>query len=611
MVDFPDIHDRSKFPGMTHWFSPSLLARLLLKVVLSDVFGQFADRRLTVAALDTYPTDELMKRTKVKPNCDESEEIWFDFVADLGDGFDATYAIASLLAQEKLKFDGMPPLPRGEALVMGGDEIYPLAEHDAYRFQLHTPYKMAFPDHNHESDDGTPIYAVPGNHDWYDGLVMFLAFFAAHKPTRFGSWRTKQRRSYFALQLTKAWWLWATDIQLADDMDQPQADYFTLIAKEMLPNSRIILCSAEPGWLYTLRSYNSYEILDFAASIVRKADKNLTIPIVLSGDTHHYSRYSSEHGVQFITAGGGGAFLHPTHQLEDQISQIRLKDTKDQLTRLTWWNKAITLSLKTTPSADHAPTQKVACYPSRQKSRSLLKGNLWFALTNWDFSLLMGGIYFVFALGIYLRMEWDAYLITWATFFGSLFAYTRYQERIVDWKTWMTSALQALAHTYAIGRLLDYILPASDHVAAQFCEYGLPIIVNIAAALGHPMSGGAMTVTSNWFWLATMLVLFVVMGGLVGATIYGFNLLVTCLCFGMNSNDAFSSMRLDSYKNFLRLHIKGNEVTIYPVGLDAVPKRGDWIKNPNAADNNPNEPWFLPKQPLVPHLIEDPIEVRT
>ena len=174
-MKIPNIRDRSIYPDMARWFSPGLLTKLLWNVFLSDVFGQYADRRLIVAALDTYGDDELMGRTKLKP--DPTNEIWFDFVADLGDGFDATYAIATLLAKQTLTVDGYEgQLPRGEMLIMGGDEVYPAATQNAYRFQLQSPYSMAFPDSDVHSPKGVPLYAIPGNHDWYDGLVMFLAF---------------------------------------------------------------------------------------------------------------------------------------------------------------------------------------------------------------------------------------------------------------------------------------------------------------------------------------------------------------------------------------------------------------------------------------------------
>ena len=44
--------------------------------------------------------------------------------------------------------------------------------------------------------------------------------------------------------------------------------------------------------------------------IALKKCKGAQIPLVISGDTHHYSRYTGDDGVtQFITSGGGGAFL--------------------------------------------------------------------------------------------------------------------------------------------------------------------------------------------------------------------------------------------------------------------------------------------------------------
>lgn len=109
---------------------------------------------------------------------------------------------------------------------MGGDEVYPKATRQAYPNQLHQQYLWAFPDHDRHSDDDIPLFAIPGNHDWYDGLDLFLALFCREKHWHVGSWPRQQQRNYFAIQLTDNCWLWATDIQLADDMDQPQADYF-------------------------------------------------------------------------------------------------------------------------------------------------------------------------------------------------------------------------------------------------------------------------------------------------------------------------------------------------------------------------------------------------
>src|SRR5437763_11824381 len=123
----------AKYPRMVHWFNPVLLGRLLWRVIVSDVFGQYADRRLIVAALDPVSPEELFQRAqKFMPGHDNEQvwtfspdaegAVWIDFVADLGDGFDATYAIASLLAQETLIVNGTETR-RGQLLVMGGDEV--------------------------------------------------------------------------------------------------------------------------------------------------------------------------------------------------------------------------------------------------------------------------------------------------------------------------------------------------------------------------------------------------------------------------------------------------------------------------------------------------------
>jgi hypothetical protein len=127
----PLLQDRNRYPDMTHWFNPGLLLKLLWNVIVSTTFGQYADRRLMVAALDTVDANEHLRRATKHQFPKVEGAIWVDFVADLGDGFDATYAMASLLARETLEVGGMK-LPRGQMLIMGGDEVYPAATAAAY-----------------------------------------------------------------------------------------------------------------------------------------------------------------------------------------------------------------------------------------------------------------------------------------------------------------------------------------------------------------------------------------------------------------------------------------------------------------------------------------------
>lgn len=54
----------------------------------------------------------------------EKDELWFDFMADTGDGGNSSYSVARLLAQPSIRVrcnDTMLNLPRGNLLVIGGD----------------------------------------------------------------------------------------------------------------------------------------------------------------------------------------------------------------------------------------------------------------------------------------------------------------------------------------------------------------------------------------------------------------------------------------------------------------------------------------------------------
>ena len=58
------------------------------------------------------------------------------------------------------------------------DIIYPAGDVLDYEDKLFRPYQRL----------PGPIYAVPGNHDWYDGLTGFLRMFAQGRWI--GGWRS-------------------------------------------------------------------------------------------------------------------------------------------------------------------------------------------------------------------------------------------------------------------------------------------------------------------------------------------------------------------------------------------------------------------------------------
>ena len=117
---------------MIRWLSPKELAHTATRVLLSSVFGAYSDKREIQAALD-------VERPVSAETCeseDTPEVLWVDFVADLGDAFGPTYAVASLLAQPTLDLRGSGgerlATERGRVLIMGGDQVYPTASVTGY-----------------------------------------------------------------------------------------------------------------------------------------------------------------------------------------------------------------------------------------------------------------------------------------------------------------------------------------------------------------------------------------------------------------------------------------------------------------------------------------------
>lgn len=151
-------------------------------------------------------------------------DLWFDYVADLGDHTDGTYATAfacqvdlqldlapdealpivrgddlpvprELHVQGTRLFDaGRGNLPRGEFLFVGGDTAYHVADEVTVRDRVARPFNWATQDVTEQRLIGAPgrslpaggktrIYGIPGNHDWYNDLHGFsLLFLGPREP---------------------------------------------------------------------------------------------------------------------------------------------------------------------------------------------------------------------------------------------------------------------------------------------------------------------------------------------------------------------------------------------------------------------------------------------
>merc|ERR1712110_430800 len=64
---------------------------------------------------------------------------------------------------------------------------------------------------------------------------------------------------------------------------------------------------------------------------------------------------------------------------------------------------------------------------------------------------------------------------------------------------------------------------------------------------------------------------------------------------GRHLDEAFSSLRIEDYKNFLRLHIdKTGTLTMYAVGIDKVPK--DWKEDDDFSHCGSKKGHFTPSR---------------
>ena len=599
-------------PDMTRWFSPVLLTKIGWRVVVSALFGRFADQRIVQAALDTATPENLIKRhdltEKIEP--DEDGAVWVDYTADVGDGFDSTYAVAYLLAQDELTI-GCKDLPRGSLLILGGDQVYPTATRDAYWERMRIPYLLAYPDDTRSRSHHPEMFVIPGNHDWYDGLESFFGTFCRfldrppyHGGLSIGNWRCKQMRSYFAIRLPHDWWIWGVDIQLTEYIDDPQIHYFRLIAESLADNAKVILCTAQPSWLRAEDvGQEAFNSLKYVVSQVLK-EKTGKVCALIAGDIHNYNRYvfNDDEDCHLITAGGGGAFLHPTHTLKDTITVEWTVENKGKMV-----DKLCDCTLAHDP-AQHG-SEEEACYPSRDKSKRLLWGNWLFIGRNPWFAVTLGIVYALFS--------WMLLLCDNGEFFKKLLGEGK--EVPDSLSGWSAAFLIASSHSpylpIGILAIIGALILYADARGRQ------KAVVGIAHAIAHIAAIGALYIGVTHFTRSVLalaanhylsgLVTFIEMvfaGALTGGIIWSIYLIVVCRWLGLHTNDAFSAMRIEGYKNFLRLKLTPDELTIYPIGIEKVPDRKEWQPNPQPRSDK-GLSQFLPPDWFKPHLIEGPIRI--
>jgi uncharacterized membrane protein YdcZ (DUF606 family) len=543
------------------WLAPGMLARTGVKVLLSELFGTFVDRRELQRAESGAPLD--------LSEMDADEPFWLDYVADIGDGFDATATVASQLAADRLDLGGQPTRA-GSLLVMGGDEGYPVASLANYNDRLVGPYRVMLP----WTERPRWLVALPGNHDWYDGLTSFLRQFCQGRWI--GGWKTAQTRSYFAVRLPRGWWLWGIDVALADDIDTPQLDYFRSIAERMRPDDSIILCWAMPSWVESgPENPEGYAPLEFFERTV--IPDRAMLRLSLSGDLHHYARYQGldRAAEQKITAGGGGAYLYGTHNLPDRLS-LPPAESQDPNKR------------------PPVPYQLKNCYPSKPTARLLRAGILWRIYRNPGFPLVPALGYLL--LGTAIGRAFPALagpgpqvadisalvvaLVLLGLLWFGLDVFTRVNVRLHPLRRRLVGGVHTLAHLVCV---------VGTVVAAQIGTHD--------AGWPQPWPSVAVSVAEA------------LVGGLLGPLVVAvYLLLADRVGPGVNTDELFSGQAIQDYKCFLRIRIDSDgSLTVFPVRIERAVR---WRFAPEPGPDGDRR-WFRPVNGVEPvaELIEEPIVI--
>jgi hypothetical protein len=586
------------------WLSPGELWRTAVKVMLSSIFASYSDKREIQAGL---PATLLEWPPGVAAlDGDRQPELWLDFVADTGDGFDATFTVASLLARDKLEVGGCDDaidtthvLPRASLLVMGGDEVYPTASARAYEDRMQGPYRAALP----YADNPPRILALPGNHDWYDGLTAFLRIFTQGHFV--GAWCTAQTRSYFAVQLPHRWWLLGLDSQLGAYIDDPQMRFFQeYVSTRLRPGDGVIVCTANPTWVHTgsgdVDAFDAVHYFD--RHVVRSrldpqtgktVETGASIRLLISGDSHHYARYQEDRAPgdgtaagdgtaprQLVTCGLGGAYLSGTHTLPQNLelpppaARMRNKDLP------------VRFSLRR-----RYPDARL----SRRLSWGLLKpGRQSLPLRNPGFWPLAGGVHAVLFLAL-------SFLLGLVHARRPILAVrTVGPGAVLAFGGWLLVALAVGAAAWLLVTALrgHPRRPGSTlvGVALQLCV----AVGGVTAAAALPWPGR----WPDWALLVCCLAGTAILTGLVAS--FAFAAYIRLARTGLVAGWQMSAQSIEDHKGFVRMHIDGQgNLVLYPMVVERACR--DWaiVRDEASGDERPVPAGELPR----PKLIERPVVI--
>lgn len=257
----------------------------------------------------------------------KAKDFSFVVIGDTGEG-DASQHIL----RDQLLLVGQKP--EVKFLVVSSDVIYPSGAMKDYEPKFYLPFKGFH----------KPIYAVPGNHDWYDALEAFTANFfepkaarAAMRARREADLRltttteariegmieeaarlrqqyqiraAEQRAPYFEIH-TDAFSLVVVDTGILRRVDDDQMRWLDAALERARGKFKLAILGHP---LFVAGRYQGKDDADFAR--IHQVLKKHAVDVVMAGDTHDFEYYKelyeSEGGARSMyhfVNGGGGAYL--------------------------------------------------------------------------------------------------------------------------------------------------------------------------------------------------------------------------------------------------------------------------------------------------------------
>lgn len=236
-------------------------------------------------------------------------------MGDTGEGDSSQYAVVPTLSAVDAAFG-----------VICGDVQYPGGDVDEYVATFYRPYDTW----------RAPVYAVPGNHDWYDGLEAFMHHLCGRPSPRFDRDRwvreggprlrddveqaqpVPQRSPYFRIR-TPSLSLVCVDAGIRNSLDAEQARWLVDVSAE--PGPKVLITGGKP--LYSRGRRQETPLRGAPDGFATLHDVALApqhgYVAAVGGDTHNYQRYpvrAAGRTVHCVVAGGGGAFLSATHVID-------------------------------------------------------------------------------------------------------------------------------------------------------------------------------------------------------------------------------------------------------------------------------------------------------